>query len=180
MRNVDRARQPNRSKVYSAWIKAFTYNIPGAVEHLADVIEDTYNYELWKDNFLDTPEQFFDRMGILGLDLESPAKLIKELRKKRSSVKAKIIARAEEAKALHEQGLTQRQIAEKQERSLGAVNADLNRNECSENTGYTPKTEQKRKKLQINISQYTTPATAATKIRAVFGDGFANQLKAEL
>ena len=100
MRNVDRSHQPTREKVYNEWIKAFRHNVPDAIEHLADVIEDVYAFELWKDNYLDTPEQFFERYGIFGLDLEEPAKLIKELRKKKSSKKTAILKRIEKAKEL--------------------------------------------------------------------------------
>jgi len=176
MRNVDSDRQPERSKVYSAWIQAFNLSVPEAVEHLADVIEDVYAFELWKDKYLDTPEQFFDHMGILGLDLEEPAKLIKALRAKRSTKRAEIIRRAEEAKKLREQGLTQQKIAEALGVSRPTVAADL-----SENTVMTPKSDKEPRKTTVyQISQYTMPETAAEKIRDKFGSDYAKALKEAL
>jgi len=176
MRNVDVEHQPSRAKVYNAWSKAFGLygNVPDAVDHLADIIEDVYTFELWKDNFLDTPEELFDRMGILGLDLEEPAKLIKALRSKKSTKKQEIIARAEKAKELREEGKTQQQIADELGVSRRTVNSDIS----AENTVQTPKpAQEKRKVIQYTITQYTTPETAANKIRDKFGDEFADQLK---
>jgi len=176
MRNVDMSHQPNRSKVYTAWSKAFTYDVPEAVEHLADIVEDVYTYELWKDDYLDTPEQFFERYGIFGLDLDEPAKLIKALRSKRSTKKSEIIARAEKAKALREEGKTQQAIADELGVDQKTVSRDL-----GNNTVYTPEVPKERRKvIQYKISQYTTPETAAQKIRAKFGDDFAQQLKEAL
>ena len=60
MRDVNVDHQPSRAKVYSEWIKAFQYQVPKAINHMADVIEDVFTYELWKDYYLDTPDQFFE------------------------------------------------------------------------------------------------------------------------
>jgi hypothetical protein len=88
----------------------------------------------------------------------------------KASQTAEIIARREAGESI-------REIAESTNTPKSTVHDRLSGKERIDTKTRTP---EKRKKLQINISQYTTPATAATKIRAVFGDGFANQLKAEL
>ena len=168
MRNVDASRQPERANVYNAWIKAFSYNVPDAVDHLADIIEDVYTFELWKDKYLDTPEQFFDRIGILGLNLDEPAKLIKELRKKRSSVKHRIIERAAKAKELAAQDLTQVEIAER----LGVDPRTIRRDADRKNVR-TEKMSCNRKVVKYSITQYTKPETAALRIRETFGEDFA-------
>lgn len=175
MRNVDIDHQPSRSGVYTAWIRAFSNNVPDAVNHLADVIEDVYAFELWKDNRLDTPEQFFERMGIFGLDLDEPARLIKELRKKKSSKRDEILRRAEKVRELRDQNKTQQAIADE----LGVSQPTI-ANDLSENGVYTPKTDKPRKVIQYKISQYTKPETAAEKIHAKFGPEFAQALKEAL
>lgn len=168
MRNVDIQHQPSRSAVYTEWIRAFSNNVPNAVHHLADVIEDVYTFELWKDNRLDTPEQFFERMGIFGLNLDEPARLIKELRKKRSSKRDEIVARAEKVRELREQGMTQQAIADELGVSRRTVNSDM----CAEKSVMTQKPAQPRKAV-YQISEYTKPETAAQKIRDKFGEEFA-------
>lgn len=175
MRHVDIDHQPSRSGVYTAWIRAFSNNVPDAVNHLADVIEDVYAFELWKDNRLDTPEQFFERMGIFGLDLDEPAKLIRDLRKKRSSKKAEIIARAKTVRELREQGMTQQAIADELGVSQRTVSDDL----LAEKSVMTQKTAKPRKAV-YQISEYTKPETAAEKIHAKFGAEFAHALKEAL
>ncbi len=168
MRDVDVKRQPERSKVYSAWIRAFSYSVPDAVEHLADIIEDVYAYELWKDNFLDTPEAFFERMGILGLNLDEPAKLIKELRKRRSTVKHRIIEQAKEWAAKREAGESLREIA-----AEAGVSKNTVMRRVSHKTGMPEKVGHPRTRTTYQIQSGTKPETAAVKIRTTFGDDFA-------
>lgn len=168
MRNVDVSRQPERANVYNEWSKVFHSQLPYAVEHLADVIEDVYAFELWRDKYLDTPEQFFERLGLFELDLDEPAKLIKELRKKKSSYRDQIIARAAKAKELREQGMTQQAIADELGVHRNTIASDL----CTEKSVRTQKTVQPRK-ARYEISEYTKPETAAQKIRDKFGDEFA-------
>lgn len=169
MRDVDVNRQPERSKVYSAWIRAFSYSVPDAVEHLADIIEDVYAYELWKDNFLDTPEAFFDRMGILGLNLDEPAQLIKDLRKKRSKVKHRIIQQAKEWAAKREAGESLREIA-----AWAGVSKDTVQRRVSQKNWHARKSEtQPRTRTTYQIQSGTKPETAAAKIRGTFGSEFA-------
>lgn len=175
MRNVDMSRQPERAKVYTEWIKAFSDRVPDAVDHLADIIEDVYAFELWKDNYLDTPEEFFEHMGIFGLDLEEPAKLLKALRSKRSSKKAEIIARAEKVKELRKQGMTQQAIADELGVSQKTVSDDL-----VEKSVMAQKTTKAPRKAVYQISEYTKPETAAIKIHEKFGAEFAQQLKEAL
>jgi hypothetical protein len=169
MRDVDINRQPERSKVYSAWIRAFSYNVPAAVEHLADIIADVYAYRLWEDNYLDTPEAFFERMGILGLNLDTPAQLIRDLRENRAGIKDRII---EEQKkqwaAKREAGESLREIA-----AEAGVAPNTVRNRCATKTVRTEKVAQTRRLTRYEISHYTKPTTAAAKIRATFGDDFA-------
>ena len=172
MRNVDVGHQPSRAKVYTAWTTAFNYRVPDAVDHLADIVEDTYVYELWKDKYLATPEKFFERMGILGLDLENPAKLIKALRSKRSPTKAKFIARAEKAIALREQGLTQQAIADE----LGVSQPTISDHLSGKRVQTQKADKAPRKVTQYTVTQYTTPETAALKIREKFGDEWAQKL----
>ena len=101
MRNVDVSHQPSRSRVYTAWIKAFSYNVPWALNAIADVIEDVFRYELWKDHYLATPQEFFNRFGLGCLNLEEPAKLIRALRElPDGSTPEEVNARAEQLRAL--------------------------------------------------------------------------------
>lgn len=161
MRNVDVSHQPSRSRVYTAWTRAFNYNVPEAVAHLADIIEDVYTFELWKDKYLETPEQFFERVGILGLDLEDPAEYIKALRKGDRDLIDRIIKR-NRAKDLRKQGKSIREIAEETGQSKSSVHREVSRLDGTS-----------RKRKQLNITQYTKPETAAAKIRATFGNDFA-------
>jgi predicted XRE-type DNA-binding protein len=95
---------------------------------------------------------------------------------KASESKAKQLARQERAKELHEQGATQQQIADELGVSQQTVSRDLLKKSV-----YTQKmSKQPRKVVQYKISQYTDPKTAAQKIRATFGDDFAEQLCDEL
>jgi len=171
MRNVDVSRQPERANVYNEWSRIFTDSLPDAVEHLADVIEDVYAFELWKDKYLDTPEQFFERLGLFDLDLDEPAKLIKELRKKRSSKKAQIIAQAQEWKARMEAGESVDEIAADNEVDRSTVYRRLSQKNSHDNKSATS-----RQRTTYQISQYTKPETAAARIRETFGDDFALQL----
>jgi len=173
MRNVDVSRQPERANIYNEWARIFHYSLPDAVEHLADVIEDVYAFELWKDKYLETPEQFFERLGLFDLDLDEPAKLIKELRKSRSDKKAQIIAQAKKWKARMEAGESIRDIAE----SDGVPKTTVHRRVSqSESPDTKSGTENPRKRDRYEISQYTKPETAAQRIRETFGDDFAIQL----
>ena len=172
MRNVDTAYQPNRAKIYNDWSRAFNDQVPDAIDHLADVIEDVYAFELWKDKYLATPEEFFERIGLFDLDLKEPAKLIAELRKKNSSKKAEIVRRAAKAKELREHGLTQRAIAEELGVSQPTVVTDL-----SENSVPAEKPDKaKRDHTEVRLRPGTAPEQAAQRIREKFGDEYAESL----
>ncbi len=175
MRNIDISKQPQRANVYNEWLKAFTSRVPWAINSLADVIEDIYTYELWKENRLSGPEEMLERFGIFGLNLEDPLKIIKELRKKNSPLKARLLKRNEEIKAKREEGKTQQQIADEVGLSQNRVSEIL-----SVKTVITEKADNPRKVDGYRITTYTTPATAAMKIREKFGDAFADELAAEL
>ena len=176
MRNIDMSHQPSRSKVYAAWLRAFEDMVPDAINHLADVIEDVYTYELWRERRLDTPEAFLENFGIFGLDLENPAKLIKELRNKKSPKRREMEARQKAAKELREQGMTQQQIADRLGVNQRTVSSDL-----EEKSVMTQKvSKEPRRRGVYQISQYTKPSTAAAKIREKFGDAFAADLAAEI
>lgn len=177
LRNVDATKQPNRARVYGDWISLIHYDLPKIVEHLPEVIEDVYAYEVWKDKYLDSPEQFFERIGLFGLDLKEPAKLIDELRKKGPSKKKReIIMRAQEAKKLRERGQTQQEIADELGVSQQTASRDLLKNSV--------RTEKMSKQLRsysrYTINQGTDPTVAAQRIRAKFGEEYAQKLKKEL
>jgi len=124
LRNIDIKHQPSRSKVVSEWIKAFDSEVPHALNALADVIEDVYAFPIiWQERRKSGPDEFFKSIGITGLNLEDPARLVKTLR--------------------GEMG--------EEEKTVGC-----------------------------HITEDTKPAVAANKIRATFGDEFAEQLAAAL
>jgi hypothetical protein len=176
MRNIDMSKQPQRSHVYAEWSKAFNDRVPWAIDNLANVIEDIYTYELWKERQLSGPEEMLERFGIIGLDLDNPAKLIRELRKKNSSVKRKLLERNIRIRAEREAGKTQQQIADEVGLSQNRVSEIL-----SEKPAYAEKTDKPpRKLIQYKINAGTHPRTAALKIRQKFGDEFANALKLAL
>ena len=144
------------------------------------MIEDVFTYELWKDNYLDTPQEFFDQIGLGALDFSEPQKLIAALRDMPADATAadipKRFARNEKIKEMREEGMTQQAIADEVGLAKSTVN-DI----CSGKQVATQKTEQpKRKWIGYAITQYTKPETAAQKIRDTFGDEFADQLKALL
>jgi DNA-binding XRE family transcriptional regulator len=172
MRNIDVDHQPSRAEIYRLWSKTFRDDVPGAVDHLADVIEDVFSFRLWEDNYLDGPDAFFERFGIYGLDLDQPAKLLKELRTETGKKKYQIAIRQGKAKALRDEGLTQQAIADELGVSRPTIVSDL----VSENGVMTPKTDTHRERVTYQLSQYTKPETAARKIREKFGGEFANEL----
>lgn len=177
LRNVNVQNQPCRAEVYGQWSKYINSDLPKIIEHLPEVIEDVYAYEVWKDKYLDSPEQFFERIGLFGLDLKEPAKLIDELRKKGPSKKKReIIMRAQEAKKLRERGQTQQQIAAE----LGVCQATIS-NSLLKNSVRTEKTnKQPRTRTRYEINEATDPTVAAQRIRAKFGEEYAQKLKKEL
>ena len=177
MRDVNVDHQPSRAKVYSEWIKAFQYQVPKAINHLADVIEDVFTYELWKDYYLDTPDQFFERIGIYGLDLENPSRLISDLRDKKSGKREEIQARIKRVQEARKNGDGFQVICDREGISLGTAHSDAHSDAFSENSWIPQKTEKEpRKRTQFVIRTSTNPTTAAKKIRATFGDEFAHQL----
>ena len=80
--------------------------------------------------------------------------------------------RDEEIRRMNAEGFTQTEIGERVGLSQGRVAQVL-----LENRVRTPKTNNPRKTVRYEISQYTKPATAAEKIRATFGPDFAQKLK---
>ena len=177
LRNVDVSKQPNRAEVYGQWSKYIYFDLPKIIEHLPEVIEDVYAYEVWKDKYLDSPEQFFERIGLFGLDLKEPAKLIDELRKKGPSKKKReIIMRAQEAKKLREKGQTQQEIAAE----LGVNQGTVSRVLCKNSVMTEKMHKQPRTRICYQINQGTDPTVAAQRIRAKFGEEYAQKLKKEL
>jgi len=171
MRDADIKNQPARSAVYNEWIKAFSSDVPHAVNHLADIIEDVYAFELWKDKYLDTPEEFFEQMGILGLDLEEPAKLIKALREKDQETIDSII-RSQTVKSLPNT-MTQQQKANE----VGLSQQHVSRLTEDSHTTVCRKAANSKNTTSRQIYLPQDVSVAAQKIRAKFGDEFANQLK---
>jgi DNA-binding XRE family transcriptional regulator len=88
-----------------------------------------------------------------------------------------IAERQEKAKALREEGMTQREIAGELGVSRPTVAADL----MSEKSVRTPKPDKEpRQRTHYEITQYTKPETAAKRIREVFGNEFADALVAAM
>lgn len=93
----------------------------------------------------------------------------KEIRSKREEIEE----RRAKAKALREEGKTQQEIAVELGVSQPTVHADL-----SEKSVITEKTDRPpRKWIQYTIRNTTKPETAARRIREVFGDDFADELR---
>jgi len=81
LRNININHQPSRAKVVGEWITAFDSEVPRALNALADVIEDVYAFPvIWQERRKNSPEEFFESIGITGLNLEDPARLVKTLR----------------------------------------------------------------------------------------------------
>jgi hypothetical protein len=186
LRNININHQPSRAKVVHEWIKAFDSEVPRALNALADVIEDVYAFPIiWQERRGSSPEEFFESIGITGLNLEDPAKLVRTLRGEMGSdakaeafatVKLSRAERIPESKRLVlEDGKSLREAA----KELG-VDPVTVRNDVLNNFVMTKKFNTPRKRILYQISQYTKPATAAEKIRATFGDEFAQKLKAAL
>lgn len=173
-RNIDASHQPSRSKVYTAWLKAFEDMVPSALDRLAEVVEDVYTYKLWEERRLSGPEEFLKEFGITGLNLDDPAKLIRELRKKDSSVKRKLIKRISESKRLvNDEGLSLRKAAEVLGVNASTVMRDVLQKDVIIKKCNTVV-------LRYQITGYTQPSVAAEKIRTKFGDEFALALKQAL
>lgn len=175
-RNIDFNHQPSRSKVYSAWLKAFEDMVPQALDKLADVVEDVYTYRLWEERRYSGPEEFLKEFGITGLNLDDPAKLIKELRKKDSQIKRRLLERNREIHAKREEGKTQQQIADEVGLSQRRVGQILEANPVM--TEKTSKSKRERTIYQINSG--TSPEVAARKIIDKFGIEFAMALSEAL
>jgi DNA-directed RNA polymerase specialized sigma24 family protein len=182
LRNIDATRQPNRAHVYNEWIKAFSDRVPWALESLANVVEDVMTYKVWEEYRLPGPAEYLERIGITGLNLEDPAKLIKALRgKDGNQIRRKLQARMErvtESKRLVEdEGMSLRQAGEALGVSHPTVMADLR--VVSESVR-TEKLTTPRQWLRVQINSGTKPETAAEKIHSTFGPDFAQALKAAL
>jgi DNA-directed RNA polymerase specialized sigma24 family protein len=180
LRNIDATRQPNRAHVYNEWTKHFNDRVPWALESLANVVEDVMTYKVWEEYRLPGPAAYLERIGITGLNLEDPAKLIKALRgKDGEQIRRKLQARMErvtESKRLVEdEGMTLRGAAKVLEVSPPTVMRDLLHESVR-----TEKCNAPRKVTRYEISQYTKPSTAAEKIHSTFGPDFAQALKAAL
>jgi len=162
LRNIDRKHQPNRSKVVGAWIHKFTYDIPDGLNNLADVIEDIYAFKMWEDYYMDTPQKFFEYIGLSDLNLEDPARLIATLRGNHGEdAKKKVLseikpyqmrrAQVQELKS-QDPKLTQQEIADQVGVSRGRVTQIL-----LEKTEYSEKTNNPKREIkQLRISSYTT------------------------
>jgi len=183
LRNININHQPSRSKVVGEWITAFDSEVPRALNALADVIEDVYAFPvIWQERRKNSPEEFFESIGITGLNLEDPARLVKTLRGEMGSeAKAEAFATVKLSRA---ERITESQkpgsLREKAE-ELGVSHTTVRRDrEVEQNRVYTQKCSTPRKVAQYKISQYTKPATAAEKICTTFGDEFAEALLEEL
>lgn len=176
MRNADISHQPSRSRIYSAWSKAFNSQVPWALNAVADVIEDVFRYELWKDNFLATPQEFFDQIGLGRLNLDDPAKLIHALREMPTGATAEQVNDRVAEMQRQQREWTERREAGESLRAI-AAHADVSPqtvlNRVSNKSVMTQKVGQPRQRTTYQITHYTKPETAAAKIRATFGNDFA-------
>ena len=168
MRNINIEHQPSRSKVESAWIRAFSYNTKDALDHLEDVLEDIFAYRLWEYSYMETPKEYLNYIGIQIEYLQEKADKAKSTIKEYSKPGKQNVYRNKYIKEQIEAGKTQQQVADEVGISRNRISEIV-----SEKSVYTPKTDTKRKTVQYKISQYTTPETAAQKIRGTFGDEFA-------
>jgi len=67
--------------VINAWVEAYGYATPPAMNSLADVIQDVFDYpEIWRELGANSADEFLKKVGITGLNLENPARLVKALR----------------------------------------------------------------------------------------------------
>ena len=99
-----------------------------------------------------------------------------ELLERETSVRYQKQVRDERIKELRGSGMTQREIAEEVGLSRNRVSEIV-----SENSVITQKTDKsKRNQNGYRITTHTKPQTAAAKIREVFGDEFAEQLREAL
>ena len=176
MRGIDVNHQPSRARIYTAWSRAFGSQVPWALNAVADVIEDVFRFELWKDKYLSTPQEFFDQIGLGRLNLDDPAALIRALREMpNGATPDQVNARVERMQREHEEWTSRREAGE----SLRDIAADEDvspqtvMRRCSTNTVMTEKVEHKRQRITYQITQYTKPETAALRIRETFGDDFA-------
>ena len=179
LRHVDINHQPSREKVVSEWIWAFDNSVPVAIENIADVIEDVFQYPIiWQERRKAGPIDFLESIGIIGLDLDKPAKLLKDLRNPKSKTRLdmeKLMAKRRTAKEMAEAGMKPPDIAIK----LGVTTRTVRNYLKAETESGIPQivsAQDTRKRTQFVIRTSTKPTTAAQKIRATFGDDFANQL----
>jgi hypothetical protein len=182
LRNIDASRQPNRAHVYNEWSKHFNDRVPWALESLANVVEDVMTYKVWEEYRLPGPAEYLERIGITGLNLEDPAKLIKALRGKdgeqiRRKLQARMERVAESRRLVEDEKLSLRGAAKVLEVAPNTVRTDL---KVCRDLVITEKLHTSRKVVGYRITEYTKPETAAAKIRATFGDQFASELKAAL
>ena len=184
LRHVDINHQPSREKVVSEWIWAFDNSVPVAIENIADVIEDVFQYPIiWQERRKAGPIDFLESIGIIGLDLDKPAKLLKDLRnpksKARIDLEKKMAERAKQCELAYKnpEGKTNAELANDwncSERTVIRRRNEWGDRNCVRTQNLSP--QEPRKVTKYSITHYTKPTTAAQKIRATFGDDFANQL----
>jgi hypothetical protein len=172
IRNIDHTRQPECSQVFSKWLRIFKDDVPTAMSHLDDVIEDVIRYELWTKVTRGGPTVLFEHLGLMDLDLESAVKTLKRLRKDSTGKKAQQATRRAVAKELQAAGLTQQQIAAKLGVSTKTVQRDVDRNGVATPKVSTPP----RKDDRLRFGLGTTPETAAGKLADKFGDEWCREL----
>ena len=77
IRNIDHTRQPECMKIYSEWLRIFADNVPEAMAHLDDVIEDAIEFHLWDKVCRGGPVVMFERMGLFDWDLDAAKRALK-------------------------------------------------------------------------------------------------------
>lgn len=177
IRNIDPKHQPSRSRVYAAWSKAFNSQVPWALNAVVDVIDDVYRFELWKDKRLETPQEFFDQIGLGELNLEEPARAIAAIRAlpatatREDAVRATHEIRRETIIKLDADGKNQCEIAAEVGVTQGRVSQVLAKPARAEKTNKGPRVQ-----IRVEIYSGTQPENAARRIREKFGEDYARVL----
>ena len=172
LRNVDHTDQPTCADVYGQWLRIFSDNVPEAMAHLGDVIEDAIRFQLWDKVCRGGPKVMFERMGLFDLDLDAAKRALAKLK---DASLSKEVMRAQ-AREMEAQGKTTNEIAA----AFGVTDRTIRNWKAEKNRVMTPKVSAARQRITYQVSNYTKPETAARKLREKFGAEWCQQLRKEL
>ena len=143
------------------------------VERLTDYYESICVFKAWEKIPVGKPYGSKEALlkAELGIDDED---FYKALAKKVTANKIRDARKDLHTELVEDRGMSYREAAKVTNSSVSTVHSDV----CSKNSGIHKKsnTKDNRKRTQFVIRTSTKPTTAAQKIRATFGDDFANQL----